>query len=160
MRLLQDDAVAQWIPIMPSPYRKRNWTTWVRANTKARPVQRPEGLSYPFVIEMHGRMVGMIGMRWDAKDKAANIGYWIGKPFRKQGIATEAAVGLTAYAFRAMGAEKVWATVLKGNKGSPKVLKACGMQLEGTLREHAIHRGRRISEEHYSVLREEWRRTR
>ena len=157
--LLQDDTIARFIPILPSPYRRRNWTTWVAKNS-GRPVVRPEGLSFPFVIEMDGRMVGMIGLRWDAKDRAGNIGYWVGKPYRKQGIATEAAVALTAYAFRTLGAERVWATVLKGNKGSPKVLKACGMRLEGTLREHSVHRGKRISEEHYSVLREEWRRTR
>ena len=157
--LLQDDAIARWIPIMPSPYRRRNWTTWIRKNS-GRPVMRPEGLSFPFLIEMEGRMVGMIGMRWDAKDCAANIGYWIGKPFRRQGIATEAAVALTAYAFRALRAEKVWATVVKGNAGSPKVLKACRMRYEGTLREHQVHRGRRIDMEYYSVLRQEWRSVR
>ena len=158
--LLQDDTIGRWIPVLPSPYRTRNWTTWVRANTKPKPVERPEGLSFPFVIEMDGRMVGMVGMRWDAKDRSANIGYWVGKAFRGRGIATEAAVAVTAYAFRELRAEKVWATVLKGNKGSPRVLKACGMRLEGTLREHGVHRGRRYDEEHYGVLRDEWRRGR
>lgn len=155
--LLRDPEVARFIPLIPSPYHRRDWTKFIRMN-RGRPQERPEGLSFPFVIERDGRMVGMVGMRWDAKDRAANIGYWIGKPYRRQGIATEAARGLTEYAFRALRAERVWATVLKGNAGSPKVLKACGMRYEGTLREHEMHRGKRVSLEYYSVLREERRR--
>jgi RimJ/RimL family protein N-acetyltransferase len=157
--LLNDRAIARFIPLIPSPYRRRDWLSFIRKNS-GKPEKRPEGLSYPFVIEMDGRMIGMIGMRWDAKDSAANIGYWVGRPYRRKGIATEAAQGLTDHAFGKLRAEKVWATVLKGNAGSPKVLKACGMRYEGTLRSHQVHRGRRVDVEHYSVLRSEWKRRR
>jgi ribosomal-protein-alanine N-acetyltransferase len=157
--LLNERDIVRFIPLIPSPYRRRDWLAFVRKNT-GRPVKRPEGLSYPFVIEMDGQMVGMIGMRWDAKDSAANIGYWVGKPYRKMGIATEAAQGLTDYAFRKLRAERVWATVFKANAASAKVLRACGMRSEGTLRGHQVHRGRRVDVEYYSVLRSEWKRRR
>jgi ribosomal-protein-alanine N-acetyltransferase len=157
--LLNDRAIAAFVPLIPSPYRRRDWLSFIRKNG-GRPVKRPEGLSYPLVIEMDGQMVGMIGVRWDAKDRAANIGYWVGRPYRRNGIATEAARGLTDYAFSKLNAERVWATVLKGNAGSPEVLRACGMRLEGTLRSHQVHRGRRFDIEHYSVLRSEWKRRR
>lgn len=157
--LLNDPDIVRFVPLIPSPYRRRDWLVFVRKNT-GRPVKRPEGLSYPFVIEMEGQIVGMVGMRWDAKDSAANIGYWVGKPYRRMGIATEAAQGLTDYAFRKLRAERVWATIHKGNAGSRKVLKACGMRFEGTLRSHQVHRGRRVDVEHYSVLRPEWTRRR
>jgi RimJ/RimL family protein N-acetyltransferase len=155
--LLDDPTVAAFIPLIPSPYSRRHWLAYVRKHERG-PDRRPEGLSFPFVIEMQGRPVGMVGMRWDAKDRAANIGYWIGKPYRRQGIATEAARGLAAYAFRELRAERVWATVLKGNRGSLRVLEHCGMRLEGVLRSHQVHRGRRFDVEYYSVLRIEWRR--
>lgn len=157
--LLNDRQIATFIPLIPSPYSRRHWTTWVRKNSGG-PVERPEGLSFPMVIERDGRMVGMIGLRWDAKDRSANIGYWIGRPYRRQGLATGAARRVTEYAFRDLKAERVWATVLGGNTGSPKVLKRCGMRLEGVLRSHLAHRGRRFDLEYYSVLRSEWRRRR
>jgi len=109
---------------------------------------------------MEGRLVGMIGLRWDEKNRAANIGYWVGRPYRRKGIATEAARGLTEYAFKDLNAERVWATVLRGNRGSPEVLKSCGMRLEGALRSHQVHRGRRFDIEYYGVLRSEWRKRR
>jgi [ribosomal protein S5]-alanine N-acetyltransferase len=157
--LLNDREVARFIPLIPSPYHRRDWSKFIRLN-RGRPQKRPEGLSFPFVIEMDGRMVGMVGLRWDAKDRGANIGYWIGRRYRRQGIATEAARGLAGYAFDKLRAERVWATVLAGNAGSPRVLKACGMRYEGTLREHQIHRGKRVDVEYYSVLRSEWKRRR
>jgi RimJ/RimL family protein N-acetyltransferase len=157
--LLNDREVARWIPTVPVPYLRRDWTTFVRKNV-GRKVMRPEGQSFSRVIEMGGAMVGMIGLRWDAKDRSANIGYWVGKPFRGRGIATEAARGLSSYAFGTLKAEKVWATVFRGNPGSPKVLAACGMRLEGCLRSHQVHRGRRVDVEYYGVLRSEWRRRR
>ena len=156
--LLNDREVARWT-LVPPHYSRRDWKSWIRKNS-GRPVERPEGLSYPFLIEMDGKMVGMIGLRWDAKDRAANIGYWVGKPFRRQGIATEAARGLTAYAFGTLKAERVWATVIRGNVKSPNVLKACGMRYEGTLRKHQMLHGKLVDMQYYSVLRSQRRRTR
>lgn len=155
--LLNDREVARYIPLIPQPYTRRHWAAWMRKHAHG-PERRPEGLSYPFTIEMGGRIVGNIGYRWDAHDRAANIGYIVGRPFRRRGIATEAARAITDHAFRNLKAERVWATVCEGNRGSPKVLEACGMSLEGTLRKHQVHRGRRVDVHHYSVLRSEWER--
>lgn len=157
--LLHDRTVSAFIPLIPYPYRRRDWLAFI-GKQQGGPVRRPEGLSFPLVIEKGGTPVGMIGMRWDAKERSANIGYWIGKPYRRQGIATEAARAVCGYAFSKLRAERVWATVLVGNPGSPKVLQHCGMGLEGVLRSHLVHRGRRFGEAHYAVLRSEWRRKR
>src|SRR6266436_179178 len=96
--LLDDPSVSAFIPLIPHPYRRRHWLAFVRQQ-EGGPPRRPEGLSFSRVIEMEGRPVGMVGLRWDAKDRAANIGYWVGKPHRRQGIATEAAGAFTTYAF-------------------------------------------------------------
>ncbi len=157
--LLNDPEVARFIPLIAHPYTRRHWAAWMRKH-RGGPERRAEGLSYPFAIEMDGRVVGSIGYRWDAKDRAANIGYIVGKRYRRQGIATEAARAITDHAVRDLRAERVWATVLKGNRGSPQVLQACGMRLEGVLREHQVHQGRRVDIEYYAVLRSEWRRRR
>jgi 8-oxo-dGTP diphosphatase len=157
--LLDDRSVSAFIPLIPSPYGRKDWLKFLRKQ-RAGPERRPEGLGFPFVIELDRHQVGMVGMRWDAKNRSANIGYWIGKTYRRQGIATEAARGVTAYAFKELGAESVWATVLSGNRGSPKVLQNCKMRLQGVLRRHELHSGRRFDVEYYSVLRSEWKRRR
>lgn len=153
--LMQDPAIPAFT-LVPSPYTRRHWTSWVKKQQKG-PEKRPEGLSFPFVIERDGALVAMVGVRWDAKDRSANLGYWVGKPYRRQGIATEAAQAICDYAFSKLGAERAWATVFSGNRGSPEVLKNCGMRFEGTLRSHQVHRGRRVDVEYYSVLRSEWK---
>lgn len=156
--LMKDPAIPRFT-LVPSPYTRRRWTTWVNKQRKG-PEKRPEGLSFPFVIEMDGTLVAMIGVRWDAKDRSANLGYWVGKPYRRQGIATEATQAICDHAFSKLGAERAWATVFSGNRGSPEVLKHCGMRFEGTLRSHQLHHGRRVDVEYYSVLRSEWKRRR
>src|ERR1700693_4770472 len=81
--LLNDRAIAAFVPLIASPYRLRHWLAFMRKQAHG-PERRPEGLSFPFVIEMDGQMVGMIGVRWDAKDRAANIGYWVGRPYPRE----------------------------------------------------------------------------
>ena len=60
--LIRDPDIPRFIPLIPSPYRRRDWTKFIRLH-RGRPPKRPEGLSFPFVIEEDGRMVGMVGTR-------------------------------------------------------------------------------------------------
>src|SRR3972149_3261722 len=67
--LLNDREVARFIPLIPQPYTRRDWAAWMRKHARG-PERRPEGLSYPFTIEMGGRIIGNIGYRRGAQDRA------------------------------------------------------------------------------------------
>jgi len=159
VKYFQDRQITHFIPLIPVPYKRKHAVAWLRLVSRG-PQKRPEGLSYPLTIEMDGEMVGGIGMRWEADDKTANIGYWIAAPFRGQGLATEAARAVTSFAFSTLGAQKVWATADADNAASHRVLNHCAMRREGTLRNHTVWRGVRRDVCYYGVLRKEWERRR
>ena len=154
--LLNDKAVRAFIPDMPAPYERRDALQWLR-RAQGPPRPTPTGPSHPRHIEMDGRMVGGISLRWNAPNKSGDIGYWIGRPYRGQGIATEAARALVDHAFSSLGAQRLWAMAVVENQASREVLESCGMRLEGIQRSHQIIGRRRVDLAIYAILRSDRR---
>jgi len=61
------------------------------------------------------------------------------------------------YAFGKVGLNRVQADVFDGNIASERVLKKCGMQLEGIARQKYYKNGRFIDAAQYAVLRSDFR---
>ncbi len=61
----------------------------------------------------------------------AEVGYWIGRPFRRQGYTTEAVRLLSQYAFETLGLRRLYAGVLPHNTASAKVLLNVGFRYFG-----------------------------
>ena len=62
------------------------------------------------------------------------IGYWVRSSAEGQGYIREAAAGVTAYAFDAIGAERIEIRCDSLNERSIAVARRAGYVLEGTLR--------------------------
>ncbi|WP_372423861.1 GNAT family N-acetyltransferase [Salinarimonas chemoclinalis] len=76
------------------------------------------------------RLVGMIGIEPNAAGEA-EIGYWLGRPFWGQGLATEAARTMIDAFFAFTEGEAVAASVRVGNPASRRVLEKSGFVSEG-----------------------------
>lgn len=134
VRLLDDRTVARWTLHVPFPYRARDARSWLRRA----PARRQAGTDATFHIVRRSddRLVGGIGLHHiDAEASRAELGYWIGRPFRHQGYATEAASAVADLAFRRLGLHRLEARVFPGNAGSEGVLRATAFRLEGRHRE-------------------------
>jgi len=66
----------------------------------------------------------------------------VGKPYRRQGIATEVSKGLLDFAFAKLGAQRVWAMAFADNLASRRVLEKVGLRQEALLRRNTILHGR------------------
>jgi RimJ/RimL family protein N-acetyltransferase len=84
-----------------------------------------------FLIE-HGRKgpVGMVGLHGGG-GRHSELGYWIGKPFWGQGIATEAALATLDWARRAWRRRAVMAGHFIDNPASGRVLEKAGFLYTG-----------------------------
>ena len=115
--------------VFPYPYTPADARSWIRLATT-------NGLNLVFAIDVDGFAVGAIGVRPgdDVHRRSAEVGYWLGEEYWNRGIATEAVVATTEYAFNVLGVVRVHAEVFQWNTASMRVLEKAGYVREGVLR--------------------------
>jgi ribosomal-protein-alanine N-acetyltransferase len=86
-----------------------------------------------FAIEYKGEYVGNIGLvkGTDIHRKSAEIGYFIGEPYWKKGIATTAINLITDYGFKHLDIVRIHTGIFEYNTVSQRVLEKCGFKKEG-----------------------------
>jgi len=106
-------------------------------------------------IVVNGSAVGGIGVliQSDIMRLNAELGYWIGEPFRGRGIMTEAVKEMVALVFDTFEVNRIYATPFECNFASQRVLEKAGFSLEALLEKVAIKNGVLIDELIYAIRR-------
>jgi [ribosomal protein S5]-alanine N-acetyltransferase len=133
----------------PHPYTAADARSWLEMVVG----QKPET---NFAISLADEAVGGIGftLQYDVARRSAEIGYWLGEPFWGRGIATEALVFVTDYAFSNFDICRIYAHVFDWNGASARVLEKAGYTFEGRLRKSVIKEGQTIDQLMYAVIRD------
>jgi RimJ/RimL family protein N-acetyltransferase len=92
-------------------------------------------------ILSEGQVVGSV-LSYEESAGHPEVGYWLGRPYWGQGIATAA---LQAFLLQ-IPARPIYARVAKDNRGSLRVLEKCGFTIVGEDRGFAHARGQEIGE--------------
>lgn len=132
----------------PSPYRISDALAWIALNES-----NPSGLH--FAIETGGMLAGGIGIEpRDAEERlSAEIGYWLGEPFWRRGIMSEAVQLLTEHVFANHDFRRIYADVMAPNVGSMRVLEKVGYTREGVLRNAYVKNNEIYDKVVYAVVR-------
>lgn len=132
----------------PNPYTEQDAKTWLRKVKK----QKPE---IDFAIASNDEAIGGIGLhpQRDVYRRSAEIGYWLGEPFWRRGIATIAVRAFTDYALANFDLVRLYASVFEGNIASMRVLEKAGYTLEGCFRKAVTKDGRTLDQFIYAVVR-------
>lgn len=112
---------------------------------------------------VRGELCGAIGLELDAQHARAELGYWIGRPYWGQGLATEAARAVLRHGFETLGLHRIHAAYFAHNPRSGRVMEKLGMRREGTLRGHYLKWDRFVDSVVMGILRDEhevWERER
>ena len=88
--------------------------------------------------------------------REAVLGYWLGKPHWRQGLASEAACALIDMAFRTTNVAVITATVRTGNRRSQNVLDFCGFRAAGQGVRAAPARGGAVPVDRFQLRRADW----
>jgi RimJ/RimL family protein N-acetyltransferase len=81
------------------------------------------------VLEVEDRLVGLGSVRHNpVRPEIATIGYSLLPAFWSQGLGTELATGLVAFATRTLGAREVCATTLHDHVASTRILEKVGFR--------------------------------
>ncbi|MEI8633300.1 GNAT family N-acetyltransferase [Vibrio sp. PP-XX7] len=86
----------------------------------------------------------------------AELAYWLGRPYRGFGYATEAARLVLAFGFGTLALHRIYAFYLSHNLNSARVLERIGMRHEGELRHHIKKDGVFVNSGIYGLLAQEF----
>jgi ribosomal-protein-alanine N-acetyltransferase len=86
-------------------------------------------------------LIGGIGLELDPKNQSGELGFWIGREYRRRGFATEAALAVVKYGFQKLSLNKITASHLEINPVSGRILREVGLEVEGVLRKQIRRAG-------------------
>lgn len=127
VRLAGDAEIAKQTAEIPHPYGEGDGRLFIAKATE------PLSLSGRLVFAIERRREpGLIGcIAFIDRADVADVGYWIGRPFWREGYATEAVQALLRLIFRGFSYERAEAEVLADNPASERVLTKAGFALVG-----------------------------
>lgn len=141
---LNEESVTKFISArLPQPYTKEAAAWWVNTGSKIGIVK---------AITKNGKLIGSISavVGEFERQKSAEIGYWLARPFWGQGFASQALAEFSKTIFQSTEIVRLYAPVFEGNTASARVLEKCGFKLEAIL-EKAIYRNGILYNEHHYV---------
>lgn len=140
-RLMHDREIARWTLRIPHPYGRRDALEFFRLARVAR--RAATGISLQIVRRRDDALLGGVGLhKLDPVHRSGEIGYWLGRPFRGEGYATEAVALLCRFGFRELGLRRIQAEVFVRNTPSARLLHRLGFRREGRLRQAVVKQGR------------------
>lgn len=150
--------ISRWT-FIPHPYRMEHaeyFLKMVRVWHRKKLAQH-----FGIILAETGELIGVIAMfDLDLRNKRTEIGYWLGKAYWGQGLASEAVRLIVHYCFDELKLHRVYAHVFTGNAASERLLLRIGFQWEGMERESRLRRGRWMDSILYGLLKSDYQRRR
>lgn len=112
-----------------------------------------------FAIVREGQTVGVVNF-YRQQDGMAGLGYILNKRMWGQGFVSEAIDAALDHGFGTLNLHRIWLEIDPNNHGSVRVAQKCGFAAEGVARESFLLDGVYYDSVYYSMLRDEWLRTR
>jgi len=160
-----DPEISRWTMTLPYPYGAGDAAFWIMRSRELltrgeslpmavflqRSLAAADGACYPA-----GTMVASVGLMIHAAGRRAELGYWVAAPYRKCGIAAEAAGAVIDFGFAELQLERIFAGHFPGNEASAAVMRRCGMVHESLVRSGALKQGQPLDVTIYAMTREDW----
>jgi len=159
-RYAGDFDVASMTLSIPHPYDYDMAVEWIQSIHERS--EDATQFTYAIIRREDNQLIGACGFDLNGEHRKAEIGYWIGQPYRGNGYATESARRLIQFCFEDLNLNRVEACYFAINPASRRVMEKAGMTYEGTLRQSII---REIPSVDYrachdlgycAILRSEW----
>lgn len=140
-KIINDREIASNTNSIPYPYPAGGLQSWIEEHREL--ARTGEALSLAVLPRdpAAGPPRGIMGLAIDRESRTAELGYWLGREYWGQGLATEAAQAVLQCGFESLGLLRIHAHHLTRNPASGRVLEKAGMLQEGVLRQHAFKWG-------------------
>lgn len=146
--------VADTTAAIPHPYPEGAAETWIAMHPAS--WEKHQHLTLAVTLKTGALLIGAVGLTFAEEHDRADLGYWIGVPFWRNGFATEASSAVVDFGFRVLGLQRVQAHHFARNAASGHVLMKVGMKREGTAT-RAFKKNQRYEDlVSYGILRRDW----
>ncbi len=109
---------------------------------------------YGIVLKEEGKLIGSIDLR--LKDVSGELGYVLSKKYWGQGIVPEACSALLKLGFEKLHLPHIYATCLKENDRSRRVMEKIGMVKEAEIPKSRYFEGEFVSTLQYGITKDEY----
>jgi len=155
-RLAGDYEVASHALDIPYPYPDGAAENWIAVHRSG--FEKGMHVVYAVTRAREGDLVGAVGLvEVNRRHGRAELGYWVARPCRGRGYATEAVRAVIEYGFSVLGLHRIYAMHFSRNPASGRVMEKCGMVHEAHLREHDRKWGVFEDVDVRGILCDEWR---
>ncbi len=156
-KLVSDKSIAKFTSI-PFPYNPKLAKEYIQRSAKK--LKKKDEFHFGIFSKETGELAGNISIiRTEWKHKKVEIGYWLGKKFRKKGLMAEAVQLMLEFAFKKLKLNRVKICCSTKNKTSKKLIEKTGAKYEGTEREALVNG---LDKKHdtlvYSILAKEYKK--
>ncbi len=147
--ICQDPEIPRWTNV-PAPHDEADALDFL-ARAEAERL-RGEGLQLGLADPAGERLLGALGLSVNAKDAIGEVGYYLAREARGQGLATRALLLVAHWAVRALGLQRVEVLAHPDNEASQRVALRAGFEREGLMRSYRDRKGERDDLWMFSLL--------
>ncbi|TFB22165.1 N-acetyltransferase [Filobacillus milosensis] len=156
VELAGDKRVAETTLTIPHPYYEHSAIDWI--NTHQERAEQNECLIFAIEEKNNHELIGAVTLRLDDAHRRGELAYWLGVPYWGRGYVSESIKVVIEFGFNELELNRIYATVMKKNLGSIKVLRKNGFRYEGTFPQHDYKWGTYEDVDCYGLLREDYQK--
>lgn len=119
---------------IPHPYLRRHAEEWISRHLRGE--RDPKSLSLLLARKTDGLVIGGVSLKHeDGPFLRAELGYWLGREYRRQGYMSEAVLAVCRWGFARAHLHRIEAVVFPHNRPSMRLLRSVGFIREGRIRD-------------------------
>jgi len=144
IRELNNWNISKWLVNVPYPYTINDAKLWLKKTQED---------NYSFNIFLKNKLIGGISITNKKNTTKPELGYWIGEDFWGKGYAHESCINLKHYFFSNTSRNIIYASHMKGNIKSKKILMNIGFKFVRTGQIFSISRNEIVDNLDYELIK-------
>ena len=136
--------ISKWLVEVPFPYSINDANYWIK---------KTEEDKFSFNIYLKNKLIGGISIANKLGNHKWELGYWIGEEYWGNKYAKEACEGLIIYFFTNTSNDIIYASHMKNNIKSNKIILSLGFKKIGIGKKYSISRKEEIEDINYQLIK-------
>ena len=134
--------ISKWLIEVPYPYTVDDAKYWVKKTKQD---------EYIFNIYLKNKLIGGLSLTNQRENSKWELGYWIGEEYWGNGYAIEACENLISYFFSNTNNSIIYASHMKDNIKSKKIIINLGFKLVSSGKKFSISRNEMVEDLNYEL---------